>query len=193
MGSMLWRRAMFTGMILMMVKVKEMKNWKKKDVDRNLKSWLLLHFLWRDADRGLGPAVHPSHCSRHLDLHTFFIMIVFDQRHLHHHSRHNAWHHHDHRDFHLVDGDLLGKRVLVLEWLGMATEQGMETTETMIRMLIMAKLLHNCISSKIMIDTMFLWSWYSILLYGIGLWWGYLKYVVFLDQKTPVTPFRSRN
>ena len=38
MGSMLWRRAMFTGMILMMVKVKEMKNWKKKDVDRNLKS-----------------------------------------------------------------------------------------------------------------------------------------------------------
>ena len=65
-------------------------------------------------------------------------------------------HHHDHRDFHLVDGDLLGKRVLVLEWLGMATEQGMETTETMMRMLIMAKLLHNCISSKIMIDTMFL-------------------------------------
>ena len=40
MGSMLWRRAMFIGMILilMVVKVKEMKNWKKKDVDRNLKS-----------------------------------------------------------------------------------------------------------------------------------------------------------
>ena len=34
------RRAMFIGMILMMVKVKVkvMKNWKKKDVDRNLKS-----------------------------------------------------------------------------------------------------------------------------------------------------------
>ena len=29
---------MFIGMILMMVKVREMKNWKKKDVDRNLKS-----------------------------------------------------------------------------------------------------------------------------------------------------------
>ena len=160
------------------VKVKVMKNWKKKDVDRNLKSWLLLHFLWRDADRGLGPADHPYHCSRHLDLHTFsyhdWAVVVFDQWHLHHHSRHNARRHHDHRDFHLVDGDLLGKHVLVLEWLGMGTEQGMETTETMMRMLIMAKLLHNCIGSKIMIDIMFLWFWYSILFYGIGLWWGYL-------------------
>ena len=39
-GSTMRRRAMFIGMILMMVKVKVkvMKNWKKKDVDRNLKS-----------------------------------------------------------------------------------------------------------------------------------------------------------
>ena len=37
-GSTMRRRAMFIGMILMMVKVREMKNWKKKDVDRNLKS-----------------------------------------------------------------------------------------------------------------------------------------------------------
>ena len=37
-GSRMGRGAMLIGMILMMVKMKEMKNWKKKDVDRNLKS-----------------------------------------------------------------------------------------------------------------------------------------------------------